>query len=75
MRYLLAGVALVAVEIAVVAYWYTSEAWDCGVHCSTSQQASGWIGLVLPILVLGVIVVAIVRKLRGSHNGELGQDT
>jgi hypothetical protein len=75
MRYLIAGLALVAAEIAVLAYWYTSEAWDCGVHCSTSQQAAGWIGLVLPILVLGVIVVAVVRKLRGSRPGELGQDS
>jgi hypothetical protein len=59
----------------VLSYWYTSEAWDCGVHCSTSQHAAGWIGLVLPILVLGVIVVAVVRKLRGSRAGELSQDT
>jgi hypothetical protein len=30
---------------------------------------------VLPILMLGVIVVAVVRKLRASRPGELGQDT
>ena len=59
----------------MVAYRWTSEAWDCGVHCSTSQQAAGWTGLVLPILVLGLIVVAVARKLRGSRPGELGQDT
>ena len=75
MRYLVAGLVLVAAEIAVVAYYWTSEAWDCGVHCSTSQQAAGWTALVLPILVLGLIVFAVVRKLRGSRPGELGQDT
>lgn len=75
MRYLVAGLVLVAAEIAVVAYYWTSEAWDCGVHCSTAQQAAGWTALVLPILVLGLIVVAVVRKLRGSRRAELGQDT
>jgi hypothetical protein len=75
MRYLIAGVALVAVEIAAIAYWYTSEAWDCGVHCSTDQQAAGWVALVLPILLIGWVGVALVRKLSRSGHGELGEDT
>jgi MYXO-CTERM domain-containing protein len=75
MRYLLAGVAFVAAEIAAIAYWYSSEAWDCGVQCSTGQQAAGWVALVLPILLIGLVGVALVRKLRRSRPGELGQDT
>jgi len=36
MRYLVTGIALVAAEVAVVAYWWHSEAWDCGIHCSAT---------------------------------------
>jgi uncharacterized membrane protein len=60
------AVAFVAVEIAAVGYWWDSEGWDCGVHCSTAQQTAGWIGLVLPILGVGLAVFAIVRSRRGS---------
>jgi hypothetical protein len=31
--------------------------------------------LVLPILLIGLVGVALVRKLRRSRPGELGQDT
>ena len=62
MRYLVAGLALIAAEAAVVAYWWTSEAWDCGVQCSTSQQAAGWTALALPVLLVGLVVVALVRS-------------
>jgi hypothetical protein len=61
MRYLGAGFALVAAEVVAVAYWWQSEAWDCGVHCSTSQQAARWTVMALPILLVGLVVVALVR--------------
>jgi TRAP-type C4-dicarboxylate transport system permease small subunit len=77
MRYLVAGLALVAAEVMAVVYWWSSEAWDCGVHCSADQEAAGWTVLVLPILLMGLTVVALVRGLtrlrrqrRGSHPGE-----
>jgi hypothetical protein len=62
MRYLIAGLVLVGAEVAAVAYWYTSEAWDCGVQCSTSQEASGWAALLLPVLLVVLVLVALVRK-------------
>jgi len=61
MRYLVAGLALIAAEVAAVAYWWTSEAWDCGVQCSTSQEAARWAVLVLPILLVALVVVALLR--------------
>jgi fucose 4-O-acetylase-like acetyltransferase len=61
-RYLIAGLALVAAEVAAVAYWWTSEAWDCGVQCSTSQEAAGWAALLLPVLIIVLVLVALVRK-------------
>ena len=69
MRYLVTGLALVAAEVAVVAYWWDSEAWDCGIHCSTSQQAAGWAALALPILLVGLVVVPLVRGLRRKRRG------
>lgn len=79
--YLLVAVVLVAVEVAAMTYWYESEAWDCGVHCSADQQAAGWVALVLPILAVGLAVVALVRLRRerngsrsGEGAGELGED-
>lgn len=62
MRYLVAALVLVAAEALAVAYWWTSEAWDCGVQCSTSQEAARWLVLVPPVLLVALIVVALVRR-------------
>ena len=69
MRYLMTGLALVAAEVAVVAYWWHSEAWDCGIHCSATQRGAGWTALALPILLIGLVVVALVRALRRRWRG------
>ena len=74
MRYLIAGLVLVVAEVAVLAYWWTSEAWDCGVQCSASQEAAGWAALLLPVLLVALVLVALVRKtaslLRERRDGE-----
>jgi hypothetical protein len=71
MRLLVAGVALAAAEVVAVAYWWSSEAWDCGVQCSADQEAAGWAALVFLILLTGLVLVALVRGVtrlrRGRH--------
>jgi hypothetical protein len=62
--FLLVLVAAVVAEVAVVIYWIDSAAFDCYPGCSTSQTASGWIALLLPVAVLVLAAASLARWLR-----------
>jgi hypothetical protein len=70
MRYLWVGLALVAAEVVAVAYWWSSEAWDCGVHCSADQEAAGWAALLLPALLMVLVAVVLARRLTRGREAE-----
>ena len=69
-RYLLAALVVVVAEVVVATYWWRSEGWDCGIHCSTAQQATGWAAGLLPILAVGLLAMAIVRWFGRRRNAD-----
>ena len=63
--------AAVVVEAVAIKYWIDRPGYDCYPHCDAGQTISGWIALIVPLLVVAVLVVSVVRQLL-SRRGSTG---